>query len=655
MYSIDDLRSNILFKDVDLGSLDFNFDPKNVNEIKEGEIFYRSGDDANFFYLIINGRVKLKHSVSKKVLIKSSKEFFGETEIIQDLPRTFSVLADSDCVIYKIESEVFKNLIKSSEKIKNTIYENLHHEQLAKPETSIHPLPSIEVKGDTIKIDIKNTEKTPPPTPPIEKPIKANHLVDRILNKTQVTTETQNPIPEKNEELKDIVEEVFVSPEQSIDFSKITSEEKIEIEESTDFVKAETKKSFDKIEVIETVSGFSDKSSTEKEKFNLNIPENFLDKFEKILKPSPDLNRAAKDIFYFLLKITDSEIGAFYLFNAEENKLEETYQSFSSFYKSKRPIKDGITAIVAKEKKLRIVDSFVNDSSFNPDVDLPNEFKGQTLIFIPLVDMKNNLLAIVQVGSDQAEFSKDEIKTFEYATQYASYVLYNSIHYNKPLDKKEEPVDIRLVANFILDDVKIPLTTIKKYASLLTKLDLTDEAKKASSIILAKSISTFELLQTFLEVAEGKNNLIFEVIGFKDALNHILSMLADSVDLRKTKLFKKFSDDAIVKIDTHKLYVSCYYISKFSSDLMPDGNKLYFSNYIDGNKIILKINDESSSLGNDILENVFDDFFYMNNEKKTGIGLSVAKKLITNMNGEFKIETASKGISYLISFDIISR
>lgn len=652
MYSIEDIKSNVLFRDADVQSLNFSFDPNNIKEIKEGEIFYQSGDNAGFFYLILSGRVKLKHSISKKVLVKSSDEFFGEAEIIHDSTRKYSVVADSDCVVYKMQSENLKQLIKNSEHIKNTLHDILQRDQSAKSESTLHALKSIEIKSDTVKLDIKTVGETPPQ---IKKSEKVNNLVDKIIGEIQEKPEKQNLPSDSKDVIQNIIEEVLVTPAQQTDYNNVLSDEKIEIEESTEFIKSETKNNLNKIEIIESVSGQTEKALKNKDKFILDLHEKELQKFQKILQPSPDIIKAVKDIFYFLLKITDSEIGAFYMYNVEENKLEETLQSFSSFYKSKRPVKDGITAIVAKEKKLRVVDYFEKDSSFNADIDLPNEFKGKTLIFMPLVDMNNNLLAIVQTGSDQTEFSKDEIKTFENAINYSSYVLFNSINYKEPPKKINEPADIGLIANFVVDDVKTSLMVIKKYSALLNKMELQDDGKKAASIILAKSVATIELLQSLLEVANGKINLIFEVISFKDALNHILVMLADSIDLRKTKLFKKLTDDAIIKVDTHKLYIACYYITKFASDMMQDDGKLYFSNYIDGNKIVLKINDESTGIGSDMIGNLFDDFFYINNEKKTGLGLSVAKQLITNMKGDLKIETASKGISYIISFDIISR
>lgn len=654
MYSIDDLRSNILFKDLNLDSLNFQFDPKNFIEIKEGEIFYKVGTEAHFFYLIINGKVKLKNSVTRKILVKSKNEFFGETEILQDTSRTFSALADSNCVIYKIESEHLKDLVKNSEQIRKLLFNSLENNEAIKSELPSSPLPALELKNDTIKLDIKSANETIPPEPRSEKPLQANNLVDRIISKTIEKEENNNLSKDKSNEFEELVKEGSGNTDQNA-YSKIIESEKIEIEESTEYIGGNTKRRSDKIEIVETTSVAHDKSAAEKDKFELNIPEKELDKFKKILQTSSDKITAVKNIFNFLLKITDSEIGAFYLFNSTENKLEETIQTFSSFYKSKRPIKDGITALVAKEKKLRIVDSYENNSSFNPDVDLPNEFKGKTLIFMPLVDIKNNLLALVQVGSEQTEFTKDEIKMFEYAIEYSSYILHNSINYKEPLKKKKEPVDTKLIANFILDDVKIPLMTIRKHASFLTKLNLEDDGKKASSIILAKSIAALELLQSLVEAEEGKTDFIFEIISFRDAINHILSLLAESIDIRKTKLFKKFTEDAIIKIDTHKLFIACYYVVKFASDIMSDEGKLYFSNYIDEDKIILKINDENTSINREIISNLFDDFFYINNEKKTGIGLSIARKLISDMNAQLQIESASRGISYLISFNIISR
>jgi hypothetical protein len=75
--SIESIKSNNLFKNKDFSSLNLPFDPKNFVEIKEGDLIYKSGEETRFVYLLVKGIVKVKNSLSRKILTKSANDYFG--------------------------------------------------------------------------------------------------------------------------------------------------------------------------------------------------------------------------------------------------------------------------------------------------------------------------------------------------------------------------------------------------------------------------------------------------------------------------------------------------------------------------------------------------------------------------------------------------
>ncbi|MBP9119988.1 MAG: cyclic nucleotide-binding domain-containing protein, partial [Ignavibacterium sp.] len=109
--SIEAVKSNDLFKGLDFASLNIPFDTKNFLEFKEGDLIYSSGQPSNFVYLLINGEVKVKLNSIKRLFFKSPNEFFGETEVMQKEQRSSSALANSDCLIYKIDESLVSKLL----------------------------------------------------------------------------------------------------------------------------------------------------------------------------------------------------------------------------------------------------------------------------------------------------------------------------------------------------------------------------------------------------------------------------------------------------------------------------------------------------------------------------------------------------------------
>ena len=77
-------------------------------------MIYSSGQPSDFVYLLIDGEVKIKLNAIKRLFFKSPNEFFGETEVLQNEPRNSSAVANKDCLIYKIEENLFNKFHNES-------------------------------------------------------------------------------------------------------------------------------------------------------------------------------------------------------------------------------------------------------------------------------------------------------------------------------------------------------------------------------------------------------------------------------------------------------------------------------------------------------------------------------------------------------------
>lgn len=642
-HTIDVLKSNILFNDKELLSLNFQFSAKNFEEIKEGNLIFKPGEASVCVYLIIKGEVKLKTSFPKQILTKTTNDFFGDIEILQGSLRKSTAMANSDCLVYKLDGELFKNIIQHPEPTANTSTDAVL--SLTDSEISDSEQPEIILNTDDIKL---NTEEPQNLTGQLQfdndvehKDNHVNEIPVEINNENYVDLTTVNQSTEEFETYNDQTNANEYESEKMID--NVDTNEKMN-EGNLDFLEENNR-----IEILENTETYSD------ELVGSAIQNTNFSKYESLLQPSSDFKKTVKDILHFLLKQTDSENGAFYIYDPNEEKLEDYYQTTESFYKTKKSLQDSITGIVAREKKIRFAVSVANDSYFNPEIDVPNDFDGRTIIFIPLLDTKNNLLGIVQIGSHQTDFTKDEEKSIEDAAKYCSVVFEKSLNFVEPVKEKNQNSDLNFIANFLLQDVKAPLMNIKSYAAILSRYNLPDEVKKVIALISTQSSSIIDLIQSSIDYSNQSTEYNFEETSFNDAMNQILMLLSDYVESRNVKLFKKFSKDAIVKIDERKFYVACYYITKFACDMMPDGGNLYFSSYAEDGKIILKIRDESKGIGNMTIDDIMENFSIDENKEYSGLGLAIAKFIIEAMQSELIIEPSSMGISYSIFLHLNSQ
>jgi len=114
-------KSNKLFDGLQEDSLSRIIKNKNFITVNEGIILYSSGDNTSDVYLMIEGEVKLKFSENRKVEFKDLFDFFGEAEVLSNKNRISSAIANTNCLLYKINVDELKSIISKYPVIKNNL------------------------------------------------------------------------------------------------------------------------------------------------------------------------------------------------------------------------------------------------------------------------------------------------------------------------------------------------------------------------------------------------------------------------------------------------------------------------------------------------------------------------------------------------------
>lgn len=657
--TIELIKSNDLFKGLDFDSLKIPFDAKNFLEFKEGDLIYSSGVPSDFVYLIINGEVKVKLNSLKRLFFKSPNEFFGETEVLQNEPRSSSAIANNDCLIYKMDAASFGKLHSESPSFginlanddKNgsseiPIIKPVPELIIPKPEPDLKPapetntiLPQFNLKSEPEKIEIKNLVDAKP---------KYETSID--LDKIQIKRYEQEP------DLDAFIQQKYLDSDNKSLKNNLLGDS----DDLTNWIITEG--NLEEVAENKSQSSSSSKLNSEGNDISFSNPaQNFENQFgldspgyksTSLPQPSGDINKTAKEILDYLLHKTDSHVGAVYLFSQDSQMLEEIYQTNESIYKGKKSIKEGITGLAAKEKEVRFAVSFLNDINYNQEIDRPNDFVGESLIVIPFVDVKKNLLGVAQIGSNETMFTKDEERKIKEYANLTSKVLEQSLILSSK-NKSGSKSELGQFSNFIMQDVKAPLLTIKHYSSLLSRFDLPEEVRKVIKLLSSQTNSVIDMLQSSIDFSEKNKKIKLETVSFNEVMDHNLTLLSDYVESRNVKLFKKLGDDVKVKIDTRKFYIACYYIARFACDLMKQGGNLYFSSSIESINVVLNIKD-GNKINSEDLENVFDSNFTGGTAENIGLSLAISKFIIESMNGAIKLKASESGTTYLVSIPILS-
>lgn len=91
-----------------------------------GQEIIHEGDQGDCMYLLVDGRVKV-HSGERVFVELGEGSCFGEMAILDTEPRSASITAISDCVLLKISSDDFNDLLLEKPEISRAILTVLTH------------------------------------------------------------------------------------------------------------------------------------------------------------------------------------------------------------------------------------------------------------------------------------------------------------------------------------------------------------------------------------------------------------------------------------------------------------------------------------------------------------------------------------------------
>lgn len=199
---------------------------------------------------------------------------------------------------------------------------------------------------------------------------------------------------------------------------------------------------------------------------------------------------------------------------------------------------------------------------------------------------------------------------------------------NQKLQYKTGNQELKNNITNISHDLRTPLTAINGYIDLMQKEDLSNKQNKYLNILKNKSNELVYLTEELFDFSKIMNSDI-KMKMEKCCVNEILEEtllsyysifkgqnIVPKISICKEKVYKVINKISLVRIFENIISNAIKYSDgDFYVRLEKDG-KIIFSN-------------KATSLDNTTIQKIFDRYFTVENAKKsTGLGLSIAKKLI---------------------------
>ncbi len=627
--NIKEIRMNKIFSDVSDSEIDSLINPNNLLNINEGDVIYQTSDDTNELYLLLRGSVKIKFPSHNYISNKIFNDFFGEKELFDNTRRNSSAVAINNCLLYVVKKKDLESFFAKSPAIKKN-FESFGELKI----------PEIHINSST-QFDIANS-------------IKPRSFIASVTHKENF------PESKKESENKNVNDMKMEMISQFIK-EEIHTEELVPINAADASIEEIEKNNLhfallDNSEIKgESIAAIKEKKKEVPEPDNKTEHTNFQSLYERIsvIHTQLTLYDTTDSIIKTFQDLTSSEAGEIYRINEIACEMRKFVNDNEKIKEIQYKSSDGLTGTCALQRKVLNFENPGEDSRFIEKIDQPGNAGLKKIVYLPLINEQEEILAVLQLARKNQNYSDEEIKQLKLITKQAAIAIERSKKHEQLIEKEKQHANDH-IAKFLTENILIPIYIINRYASLLSSGEFSQKVKSIISLLEKQANLFWDIIQSTFDYNKIDFELSFEKVSINSYLDGIIELLSEYCDSRNVNLFKKTCDDAKVNIDPGKLFMAIYQIIKNGCDVTKANGKLFIST--DKNESYLQINVRDSGKG--IPEEGKDQIFtngYSESKGRNKLGLAITKKIIDLHGGQITFSSEiNEGTTFTIHIPIIT-
>lgn len=647
------IKENSIFKNANLEKIDETKVVGSLITIKEGHFIFKEGSEPTDFYIIISGEVNLSFSEKQQnSLLLSQNDFFGHHEIINNTQRISSAIALRDSYLIRLSKDVFDYLYNIDEAIKENC--------LIKDEIEIDESTEEKIFDDS---DIEEDFISSEPPQIDNDDIKTNEYIDKY--------ETTDEISEEEHGItKDLIENTDYDEADQFGGEGPLSEEelaRVGLNENTESENEEPDISFsnDSMEIDEDIlSSELDEIDLDKEETSEIDTETYEkemeateaskssdglthEQLEKIIKAAEIVNSklniddVLNNIVNSAVELTSADRGTLYILDKEENKLWSKITLGDEIQEFSLEIGEGIAGWVAETGEIANIKDVSTDPRFNQNVDNSSGYQTNNMLCFPITNREKEIVGVLQLlNSKNGEFNSTDEEILKHFSINSALALENS-RLLEELLSKERVSSLGKMANFLLQDIKKPILVCKRYSEHLLNKEISDDVKKIVNMLQDQINGISELVLTTSSYAEATSILRTTNTSLNKTLDDFISRIQGYLKENNTSIKKDFGPDFNVKVDIKQFFQAFFNIIKNSTEALDGSGEIELTTLCDGDTAQILIADKGMGIPQELIGKVFEPFASFGKKNHTGLGLTISKKVIEELNGSIDIESTN--------------
>lgn len=234
---------------------------------------------------------------------------------------------------------------------------------------------------------------------------------------------------------------------------------------------------------------------------------------------------------------------------------------------------------------------------------------------------------------------------------FSEYIRSNLLLQRKIIKTEKMDIVSHLAAS-ISHEVRNPLTTVRGFLQLLSKMDNSEKSKEYIHISIDELDRAEAIIRDYLSFAKPSENKV-TTLDINNEFRRMIDIMKPLANQYNVQIDAELQKDLFV-IGEQQSFQQCFInIIKNSIEAMNKGGILSISTTVKSERIMIKIIDNGIGMTKHQLERIGEPYYSTKGSKGTGLGMMVVFKIVESMRGRIDINSEpGKGTEIVTSFPL---
>ncbi|ACV63760.1 signal transduction histidine kinase, nitrogen specific, NtrB [Desulfofarcimen acetoxidans DSM 771] len=202
----------------------------------------------------------------------------------------------------------------------------------------------------------------------------------------------------------------------------------------------------------------------------------------------------------------------------------------------------------------------------------------------------------------------------------------------------------------IAHEIRNPMTTVRGFLQLLGTKKECVKYQEYYSLMIDELDRANSIISEFLSLARNNTN-DFKLQSLNCIINVLMPLItADAIKSDKN-IIAQYGDIQDLLLNEQEIRQIVLNLTRNGLEAMPSGKILTIKTYMEGDEVVLSVQDQGKEIAPDILNKMGTPFFTTKNNG-TGLGLATCYSIANRHNAAISVETGPAGTTFFIRFKI---